>query len=334
MDSIDIVGFLFITINYFIIVPIFIYFLYQFYQYSKNSCFKDELHRSKTLIYLINIIIIFTILFERTFLLCSKVCIIIIINDFLIYLFISILWSFIMILFIIKVYHLYYKQEYNASIANMSWRKDINPTDQNWYISHKSTFGNTIFLIKLSIIPYIFIVLIETFVPIFIGSNLLFFIEYGFITSILSIIALYFFNKTKLFNDIYGIRHELLFQCIGLCLALFLYILITFIFSIIINQNNNNNNNINLTRIEWLCQYIISMIIAISIGLISTIYPIKLIKNKQKSNTLALSDISPDSDSKNDIKGYAEYIRNAKAMEFIISDYNSFKQFMQYLVKL
>ena len=175
MDVIDILAQGFICIDYLVICPILVYFVYKFKKYSASiqPKYKDIIkNRSKTLIYLINIVIIFTLLFERTFLLCSKVWIAIDLTtsySWIVYLFLSSTWTYIMILFIIKVYHLYYKQQYNTSIANVSWRKDINPDDKDWYISHKLTFGNTIFCIKISIIPYIFIVVIETITPILVG---------------------------------------------------------------------------------------------------------------------------------------------------------------------
>ena len=135
------------------------------------------------------------------------------------------------------------------------------------------------------------------------------------------------FYKTSLLDDIYGIRNELLYQCIGLSVALFLYILTVSVFAIINPSQLDSNSG----RIEWLCHYIISILVSISIGLISTYYPIQFIK-KQEGITI-LRNVSPESNSEQEWNKNSEYLRHTKAMEFIISDYNSFKQFMQYLVK-
>ena len=154
-------------------------------------------------------------------------------------------------------------------------------------------------------------------------TEISFFFVHGIITFGLIGIGLYLFHKTKLLHDIYGIRNELLFQCMGLCSALFLYIITTFIFSMAKSDPDMN-------RIEWLCHYIISIIISISIGLISTIYPVRFMKRKESMTML--TTVTP-SNSEQEFKENLEYFRNSRAMEYIISDYDSFKQFMQYLVK-
>lgn len=145
-------------------------------------------------------------------------------------------------------------------------------------------------------------------------------------------IGLYLFHKTKVLHDIYGIRNELGLQCIGLCVALMLYIITIFFFSYSTPSTNSDTNSDynNLNRIEWLCHYIISVIITISIGLISSIYPVRFMKRKE--SMMMLTSVTP-SNSEQEFKDNLEYFRNSRAMEYIISEYDSFKQFMQYLVK-
>ena len=159
-------------------------------------------------------------------------------------------------------------------------------------------------------------------------KEIAFFIVHGLVTSILIGIALYLFHKTKLLDDIYGVRNELSLQCVGLCLALILYGLTVFIFSYL--NPPQSESALDLDRIQWLCYYIVSVIMSISIGLISTIYPVQFMKRKQLEMMMT---IKTPSNSEQELKENEECLRNSKAMEFVISEYDSFKQFMQYLVK-
>ena len=162
MDSIDILGVIFQSINFIIFIPLIIYFLHEFSKYRNETLMK---YRSNILLYIIHFIVLFCLIVERLYMCLVRIWQIIDIPIWTVYCLLSLTWWSSMYLFSIKVYLLYYKQKYTLSIADVSWRKDINPNEENWYIKNKNKYGNPIYLIKLAIIPYILSVFLESFVP-------------------------------------------------------------------------------------------------------------------------------------------------------------------------
>ena len=72
----------------------------------------------------------------------------------------SICWFSLFICICIKFYLLYYYEKLNLSIINQAWQREINVGITDWFISNSQKFGNPIWLIKISIIPYVFLIAI------------------------------------------------------------------------------------------------------------------------------------------------------------------------------
>eukprot|EP01084_Bolivina_argentea_P174529 302317_1 len=169
MDGINIISTFMITFNIAIYCPILIYFLYQYRKYEKQeivtSIKTNVIHsRNSFLVYTLNFLAIFANCSERIYMASSEIWNIIDVPFWTVALFLAIPWWALMDLFAIKVYHLYYTQQYNQSIADKSWKKDINPNENDWYIIHKHTYGNPIYLIKITLIPYLLSIIVDAII--------------------------------------------------------------------------------------------------------------------------------------------------------------------------
>eukprot|EP01084_Bolivina_argentea_P091756 165144_1 len=111
MDAIDTIAIVFTLIRYFILIPAMIYSLLLFHKYRNDDLIK---HRSP-LMYIVTTITIITVGGERTFMLSVASWNILNINIWVVYFMFSIFWWALFGLFAIKVYHLYYKQQFNIA---------------------------------------------------------------------------------------------------------------------------------------------------------------------------------------------------------------------------
>ena len=176
MDAIDITAIIIVSLNYFIIIPIIIYFLHQFRQYRQDVLIQ---HRSDINVYIMNIVVIFALIFERGYALdfyfshpiqnLFSANMNIEVPLWSVYLLFSFTWTAILTLFACKAFNLYFQQQFNLAISDLGWRQNINPNDQNWFIKHKQTFGNSLYLIKFSAIPYSLFVILQSLCVAIIG---------------------------------------------------------------------------------------------------------------------------------------------------------------------
>ena len=236
-DAIDIVGLSILFISIFICVPIIIYYLLKFHKhYADKTIMK---YRNKSLIYTINILSIILLTIDRTYL--SITCVLNIsffknnLPTWPCYWGSSFSFWSIFLLFFIKTYLLYYEQRYHLSMINITWKKQINPEIECWYIQHRqSGFGNFKFLLKISIVPFIIIVCAEAFGENLLGNNLIFNILHLIIMGIPLILSFVIFFKTKSFNDHYRIRKEILYQIIIISIFIIFHVTIFILYTLIV----------------------------------------------------------------------------------------------------
>eukprot|EP01084_Bolivina_argentea_P167258 290321_1 len=235
MDVIDIFGIIYILLNCFLFSPVLIYQLTQFNKYSADLTISS---RDKTFVYIINVLTLIALLIERPLQLAYRIWLIINPSTIWItYIFAIIILGGLFNLFAIKVYHLYFQQKYNSSIADQLWKNTINPNDINWYITHKYTFGNSKYLIKMAMIPFCILITIELVQVFTIGEGPLFVLIHAIVILIPIITSITLYIKLKNFEDIYGIKNEIFYQFIVLGMGLFFYLLTNIIFSNVFQNN-------------------------------------------------------------------------------------------------
>ena len=358
-DIIDIVGLSTLFIGIFIYMPIIIYYLIKFHKhYADKTIMK---YRNKSLIYTINILSIIILTIDRTYLCLASVINMdkyIYLPTWPCYLASSISFWIIFLLFFIKTYLLYFEQQYHLSMINITWKKQINPGIEDWYIKQRqSGFGSFKYLLKISVIPYIIIVCIEAFGENFFGDNLIFNIVHLIIIGIPLISSFVIFCKTKSFNDHYRIRREILYQIIIISIFIIFHVIFFILYSLIIYHTFNidqsiqekefntthfinifaidpdQNNDIkykNILRLKWLIYILITQCLLLSIALLSTAYPINVHKKSELLKAM--------NRSRNNSK-LTQSIKNTSAsskmqeMALTISHTKGFKLFMQHLVK-
>eukprot|EP01084_Bolivina_argentea_P211377 359577_1 len=157
---IDIISWITITyifLIYFVVCPIILYSLHCFHSLKQDEIMQQFIaNRPTHVIYLLNIIIVFTIGTERLFICITQIWSFTTnIPQWATYMFLSATWVTCMNLFAIKAYYFYYIKEYNKSISDTVWVATINSDniENNWFIQNKNRFGNIYFLLKLNIIP-------------------------------------------------------------------------------------------------------------------------------------------------------------------------------------
>eukprot|EP01083_Nonionella_stella_P027472 75650_1 len=103
-------------------IPTVIYGLCLFDQYRDNDIMSQ---RNPFVVYWINGLVITALLTERILVLLSRI------------------YEVVVFLMLIKVYYVYFQQQYSLSIANKVWTESDNTS---WYIDHKHTF---LYLVKI-----------------------------------------------------------------------------------------------------------------------------------------------------------------------------------------
>eukprot|EP01084_Bolivina_argentea_P002594 4798_1 len=317
MEALDVISIAWILFNYVVLCPILVFSLYKFNKMDRDE--KMMKYRSKKLVLIINIVMLFILLFNRLYTnSVSMLKFLDIRNKWIFYLNFSLLFWSVFILFAIKVFHLYYKQRYSSAFQDMVWKKEINPNTYNWFISNKNKFGRPKYCIKIIIIPFIICVAINTFVAYAkIDALILHCIQYS-IPLICILFSLLVFYKSKDIKDIYFIRNEIFYQIILLMVALLLYICTLISFRIILPNPNQN-----VIRIEWLCRNLCADLLVVGLALISTIYPLYIHNSKY------------DLISNNGLKQHKKIGRtynSTDAIQQILANYDSYRIFMQYLV--
>eukprot|EP01084_Bolivina_argentea_P265500 450056_1 len=329
LDTLDIISVSWISFNYIITCPVLVYSLLKFR--SINPTDPMMKYRSKKLVYILNFLIIIILLLERLYANAVWVWSFSTIPiNWIFYLIFSFCWWAAFFLFSIKVFHLYYKQQYSIAIKDMVWKSEINPNSSNWFIAHKHTYGKPIHIVRYLSIPFILFIATNAFVIWFIPQyintthihqSILHFIQYS-IALIPILFSLIIFYKSKKLKDIYFIRNEILYQCITIIAALFISLSIVIFFKLFSTIFKENSS-----RIEWLLQNIVSQIFVVGLALISTAYPVYI---HSKYDTIIKTFATVHKHKGYDFQ-HNEY-NKVDAIRHILSNYNSYKAFMQYLV--
>eukprot|EP01084_Bolivina_argentea_P102278 183243_1 len=320
MDALDIASLVWMSFNYVVVCPTFIYFLIQFNKMDKTKPMIK--YRSKKIVNIINITILIILLFERVY--ANAISIWSFIHfqiNWIYYLFFNITWCFSFSLFAIKVFHLYYKQQYAIAIKDLIWKQQIDPNITNWFIQNKNHFGTPLYCLKIIIIPFILLVTANAVLSqYYIHHNLITYCIESTIIAFPTLFTLAIFFKIKQIKDIYFIREEILYQCITLIIAFITYLSIFIYFHIYSNNYNDYNQ-----RLEWLFRNLVSELCAIGLGLISTVYPFYLYHKKHNGINAQRCRSSSSF--------YENNCNKIDALKHIITNYNSYKAFMQYLTR-
>eukprot|EP01084_Bolivina_argentea_P251583 421994_1 len=320
MDAIDIAATILTCIRLLVLVPTMIYGLYLFNKHSDHQILK---YRNPFLMNFIGIVTLMTCVFERTIMLCLASWQIIPNFDlyediWVVFFLFSIFWWILYGTFAIKVYNLYFQQQYNISIANMAWKKDINPQNVDWHVNNVHTWGNTIWLLKICSIPYILSCATDALFPIFFGRGLTFDFFHTIMISIPLCVAFVVLYKARKIKDVYKIRDEIFYQSIIVLIALTGY---TTVFSVCHLQYLIDKYGENLLRFEYTTYTLLTDLCAIAFAIVPTLYPIHLIKHGEfdkLSSAIRFSD--------NDIN------MGINSMNSVIAEYDSFKAFVDHLV--
>eukprot|EP01084_Bolivina_argentea_P046264 85203_1 len=315
-DAINVVGLLVLLFNCFILVPLIIYGLYAFSKLKDNDLI---IYRNPFAVYLLNILVINALLTERIYVLFANVFCIIDVPMWSTHFLFALTWDAILYLKLTKVYYVYFYQQYNLSIAEKVWIENINPDDDNssWYIEHKHTFGNITYLIKLVIIPWALISLLDGYIASLSGDiwvmDLIHLAE-GILPISIAFGILY---KTRLVNDIYHIRNEIAIAMFIIGLSFIIYIIMFMIRHF--DEYHAQTTDDDMSRVESLVYMFVTDGFAIACSILSTGYPVYRIKHyEQENGTSVTRQHNLDA--------------NLQTMNKILSDYKPFTTFMSYLV--
>ena len=173
--------------------------------------------RKPELIYAINALAIIINWTERVYLCLNEIWRVTESPEWTVDLCFDILWWAMMDLFAIKVYLLYYQQRHHMAISDQSWMKSVDPNYSNWFITHRETFGDFFYLVKICFIPYVLSVFLNTFVfsnamstPHTLWRDFGTLVLYGIPTGI----AFFIYYRSRKVNDLYKIRVEIKLQII------------------------------------------------------------------------------------------------------------------------
>eukprot|EP01084_Bolivina_argentea_P006534 12396_1 len=318
MDFIDITALALVIFRFVVEVPLIVYGLYLF-NYHKHK--QIILHRNRSLIHIITILAIFSQTVERTFLTSAFVWQIIEVDEALVLLVLSIFWWALFGLFGVKCYNLYYQQQYNISIADEVWKRDLNPETVDWYIKNKHTYGSAIWVAKLCLIPYAASCVIETLFPRLFklyGQPLDVFHSILVFTPVtVAFIVVY---KARKLSDAWRMRDETLSQSFLVLLVLVVYTF-TFVFGYV--PSLQQKYGVDFNRFKWTLYTFYSDLIAILFAIYPTFYPVYFIRKYHVRNNQSL------------MNGYlhdTDLNMSVCCMNVVMAKYHSFQLFMQHLV--
>jgi len=320
MDVIDVLAVILLSFNVLVLCPLFAYYLIVYRRYEQSLGASNPIikHRNSRLIYAINILVIFINVSERIYMIAAKVWRVNL-PEWSVDLFFSLTWWALILLFAIKCYHLHFLQQYNFAIADVTWRNDIDPTEHNWYISKRGTFGRVSYLMKIAILPYVICIALDMAVDVLTPrpESKVGVIVWFLLHVMPVLVAVYSFYSARLFNDIYGVRNEIRNQFLLLFASLCAYG-ISFVACHVVGYSDT------VERIEWLSFIVVSDGVCIAFALLSTAYPVGLIR---KSMTAATDSFIAKTPAIRDA-GAA----SSQSLLLVLAEYDSFKVFMYHLV--
>jgi len=315
MDTLDIASVVVLIFNVLVICPVCAYYLVLFRKYDKLRELHPVIaHRNPLLVYVINILVIFTNLSERVYMSQARIWSVEKVPEWSVVLFMALMWWAVMTLFAIKCYHLYFVQQYNLAMAEASWRNDINPKETNWFIANKASFGNPRYLMRIAVFPYLMAVALDVFIAVMmqrIGYRMANFV----LASLPLAFIVYIFCRTRHVNDIYGVRNEIAYQFCVLFSSLFILTVSFVVCNYVVERTPD------VVRIEWFISILVTDGITVALALLSTLYPITLIRKRGLDNEVRSNSVS-------NVRAAC----NPNALLAVLADYTSFKVFMKYLV--
>eukprot|EP01083_Nonionella_stella_P287273 977771_1 len=290
MDYIDIImGLIVVLTGVLVLSPILLYALYRFHQIRRVSIMK---FRNLTLIYVINILVLFTLIIERTYVCSVSIWNMTNVARWTPKVFDALCVWLIYFLFAIKTWLLYFERKHHISLINLSWKKLINQYTKSWHISARHKYGNYKYLLKIGTIPYLTYIIIEFICTFYLEStnySTLIRVISTFINWILTAFPLlfccviYYKFRAKQLHDVHHISNEIIYECILIAICLIANTLvITFCTRYKYTQSGANSD-----RIEALLTLISNNIFLFGIALLNTSYPLFLHRRQLQQSKLS-----------------------------------------------
>jgi len=355
LDTIDIAAIAWIDFNYMVLCPTMLYFLYKFNKLDSEDPLVK--FRNKTIILILNIMMMFTLLIERPLAAFVVIWDVGLDDDAWYYIVFGFAWWSAFFLFLVKVFFLFYKQKYSMAIADIAWAQHLDPNaGNNWYIVKKSSYGDPIYCVKLLTPFFLLSVALTAMTKVAFPEDhqvlAINFAQFA-IAGIPVMLAFWIFYLSRTVADVYKLRNEAFLQCVCIMLALlqyfgcFLYFNLAAAWTVQTTFCESAGDCEEVTeptdeghRIEWLLRNLTANLCAIGLALIPTAYPVWLSKEKEKksrtsddvSNQIALNQVSQDITEMTDAENVYGETESMLAMKHVIAGYDSFKAFMQHLV--
>lgn len=272
MDWVDVLGLATICVGHIIFAPLLLY-----YKYQKDKLkHKDMLTiRQSSMIDVQVGLSVTGILFERLFVCGVAVWQIPALSNYqwLASSFDGLFIWGVLLLFVLRIWLLFFSMKWNKSIAKQTWTTHINPNYKSFFQHHHDTIGNFEYLLKILLIPFILFVIIESFCEHLIGSP--FIIHLLALFSILCIIpSVMMYNRIDQAKDVFGIKREIGCQCIVLAIIVALHLIL-----VILDLAHNVND-----RIQWLVRLFIGSVVLFTMSFISTYFPVHLYRKRHRVN--------------------------------------------------
>ena len=132
-------------------------------------------------------------------------------------------------IFVLRFWMIFFDVKWAQASTNAQWKKIIDENEEKcWFLTHKSTYGNTKYCSKLILIPFIITCIPIIYIDITNDANLLWTVCNGvaMIPPLLFVTILW--NKTPKINDQFRIMREAKLFCRGALCTLLLYLLMGF----------------------------------------------------------------------------------------------------------
>ena len=224
-------------------------------------------HRHLSSIYWLNGLILSTILLLDTFVVVFILC------DghhseqqWLLHLFRVICILPIFTVFALKTWLIYFEQQYQMAIMNITWLKEINSMVTDWFISNRNRCGNFNYLLAHSMIIFLIQIACYLLVHFLWKSALIFHILTVIFTSLPLLVALILFCKVRGFDDIYGIKDEIKYQCVVVLVILMVDLALFLSFEYIGS----------MVRLQWILCISFMNLSFLVLAMLSTAYPVFL----------------------------------------------------------
>eukprot|EP01083_Nonionella_stella_P211134 763714_1 len=121
------------------------------------------------------------------------------------------IWVLTIFLIAYRAWNIYYDIKFNTALHEKQWRLYINPAENNWFLKHRTTYGNPNKMIFVFIIPWLITALIYLIFIFYTNAfTLLSRSILTFQSIIVMIFLIYIWYKIPKFDDIWRIRHELI----------------------------------------------------------------------------------------------------------------------------